>query len=167
MRVSTTALTALDVESLEHWRALCPTLHVEGRVSQPAFAIGDVDELVGQLRLEGYVNVPGVVEESVFEPLRDCIATLHQAGIPLAFAFVYDEFWHAFQGVSRFVEAALGKDYLALPDFWVWHLTPSEEAAGFGPHRDRVQPTLDSDDSPHSLTVWLPFSDATPLNGCI
>jgi SAM-dependent methyltransferase len=30
-----------------------------------------------------------------------------------------------------------------------------------------VQPTLDPDDSPHSLTVWLPFSEATPLNGCI
>ena len=165
--MSTTSLTALDVESLEHWRALCPTLHVEGGIGQLAFAIDDVDELVGQLRLEGYVNVPGVVEESVFGPLRDCIATLHRAGIPLAFAFVYDELWHAFQGVSRFVEAALGKDYLALPDFWVWHLTPSEEAAGFGPHRDRVQPTLDPDDSPHSLTVWLPFSDATPLNGCI
>jgi SAM-dependent methyltransferase len=167
VRVSTTPLTALDAQSLEHWRALCPTLHVEGGMPRPAFAIGDVDELVGQLRLEGYVNVPGVVEESVFEPLRDCIATLHRAGIPPAFAFVYDEFWHAFRGVSRFIEAALGKDYLALPDFWVWHLTPSEQAAGFGPHRDRVQPTLDPDDSPHSLTVWLPFSDATPLNGCI
>ena len=96
MRVSTTPLTALDVQSPEHWRALCPTLHVEGGMPRPAFAIGDVDELVGQLRLEGYVNVPGVVEESVFEPLRDCIATLHRAGIPPAFAFVYDEFWHAF-----------------------------------------------------------------------
>jgi SAM-dependent methyltransferase len=165
--VRTTPLTALDVESIEYWRALCPALHVEGGSGGPAFKVGEVDELVGQLRLEGYVNVPGVLKKSVFEPLRDCIATLHAQGIPLAFAFVYDEFWHAFQGVSRFISAALGEDYLALPDFWVWHLTASEDATGFGPHRDRTQPTLDADNSPHSLTVWLPFSDATPLNGCI
>jgi len=98
---------------------------VEGEFGRPAFEIGDVNELVGDLRLEGYVNVPGVLGKSVFEPLRDCIATLHGAGIPLAFAFVYDEFWLAFQGVSRFIEAALGKGYFALPDFWVWHVTPS------------------------------------------
>ena len=167
MRVSTAPLTALDVESLDHWRALCPKLHVEGGLGQPMFDIGNVNELVGNLRLEGYVNTPGVLGQSVFEPLRTCVETLHEAGIPLAFAFVYDEFWLAFQGISRFIEAALGKDYFALPDFWVWHLTASEQATGFAPHRDRVQPTLDPDNSPHSLTVWLPLSDATPLNGCI
>lgn len=167
IRVLTRPLTLLDVESVEHWRALCPGLHVEGGRTQPAFEIGDVNELVGQLRFEGYVNVPGAVAASVFEPLRDCIATLHEAGIPLAFAFVYDEFWQVFQGASRFIEAALGKNYFALPDFWAWHLTASEQATDFGPHRDRTQPTLDADNSPHSLTVWLPFSDATTLNGCI
>lgn len=57
--------------------------------------------------------------------------------------------------------------YRALPDFWVWHVHPNESAAGWGPHRDRVQPTVDADNSPHTLTVWLPFTDATPLNGCI
>ncbi|SOJ57099.1 hypothetical protein MSIMFB_04577 [Mycobacterium simulans] len=165
--MSTTPLASLDVGRLEHWRTLCPTLHVDGWLDPPASDISDVDELVEQLRTEGYVNVPGVLEQSVFEPLRDCIATLHREGIPLAFAFVYDEFWLAFQGVSRFIEAALGKGYVALPDFWVWHLTASEQASGFAPHRDRVQPTLEADNSPHSLTVWLPFSDATPLNGCI
>lgn len=46
-------------------------------------------------------------------------------------------------------------------------MPPSDQGAGWGPHRDRVQPTLDEDNSPHSLTVWLPFTDATPLNGCM
>jgi len=168
LRMSSTLLTALQVESREHWRTLCPTLHVETGLDRPVFEIGDLDELVGQLRHEGYVNVPGVLGKSVFEPLRDCVATLHGAGIPLAFAFVYDEFWLAFQGVSRFIEAALGKDYVALPDFWVWHLPASEQATGFEPHRDKANvPSLEADNSPHSLTVWLAFSDATPLNGCI
>lgn len=167
LRVSTIPLTALDVENPEHWRALCPELHLEGQLSRTPFAITNMDELLGQLHAEGYVNVPGVFGDLEFEPLRKCIESLHQSGIPTPFAFVYDEFWHAFQGVSGFVEAALGKDYLALPSFWAWHMIASEESAGLGPHRDRVGPTIASDASPHSLTVWLPFSDATPLNGCI
>ena len=101
------------------------------------------------------------------DPLRECVKCLHERRIPLPFAFVYDEFWHAFQGVAAFIEAALGKGYRALPDFWVWYVVPSEESAGWSPHRDRVQRTLDRDNSPHSLTVWLALSEATPLNGCI
>jgi ectoine hydroxylase-related dioxygenase (phytanoyl-CoA dioxygenase family) len=69
--------------------------------------------------------------------------------------------------VSPFLSTVLGEGYRALPDFWVWHVNPNENAAGWGPHRDRVHPTVDPDNSPHTLTVWLAFTDATPLNGCI
>jgi hypothetical protein len=160
-------VTEVRPDNIDDWRALCPALHVEGGLERPAYEIGDVKQLVGDLRIEGYVNVPGVLPERAFEPLRDGIATLHRVGIPLAFAFVYDEFWLAFQGVARFIEAALGEDYRALPDFWAWHVPASDQGAGWGPHRDRPYPTLDADNSPHSLTLWLPFSDATPLNGCM
>jgi ectoine hydroxylase-related dioxygenase (phytanoyl-CoA dioxygenase family) len=99
--------------------------------------------------------------------LRASVENLNRRGIPLAFAFVYDEFWQAFQSISPVIEAALGPGYKAMPDFWVWCVVPSETSVGWGPHRDKVAPTLDRDNSPHTLTVWLPFSDATPLNGCI
>jgi hypothetical protein len=165
--VPTTTLTSNHAESLEFWRELCPNLGIETRTALPEAALGDVKELFERLRHEGYVNVPGVLGPGTIEPLRDCIALLHERQIPLAFAFVYDEFWQVFQSLARFMEAALGTSYRALPDFWVWHVPASEQAMGWGPHRDRVQPTLDDDNSPHSLTVWLPFTDATPLNGCI
>jgi len=119
------------------------------------------------LRVEGYVNVPGVVPKTAYVPLRECVSRLHERRIPLAFAFVYDEMWQAFQGVAAFIRAALGADYRALPDFWVWHVVPDDAVTGWSPHRDRVQPTVDRDNSPHTLTVWLPFTEATPLNGCI
>jgi hypothetical protein len=160
-------ITEVRPDNIEHWRALCPALHVEADLDKPAYAIGDMDELLADLRIEGYVNVPGVLPESVFEPLRDCLSTLQQVHIPLAFSFVYDEMWLAFQGVARFVSAALGESYRALPDFWAWHVPATDQGAGWGPHRDKPLPTLDPDNSPHSLTVWLPFSDATPLNGCM
>jgi hypothetical protein len=161
------SLDANQASSVQHWKALCPDLSIESKKPKPSFELGDTAELMKRLRYEGYVNVANVVPEAAFLPLRACIAKLHDAGIPLAFAFVYDELWQVFQGVGRFLEAALGNDYRALPDFWVWHVAASEQATGWGPHRDRVQPTLDRDNSPHSLTVWFPFTDATPLNGCI
>lgn len=162
-----TTLSSARATNIEHWRRLCPKLSIEGKRPRPAFSLGDVGKLYDQLKFEGYVNVADVVPEEERTRLRECIASLHDQKIPLAFAFVYDEMWQAFQGVSTFIEAALGKEYRALPDFWVWHVPPTEQATGWGPHRDRVQPTLERDNAPHSLTVWLPFSDATPLNGCI
>jgi len=165
--VSLTPLTANRAESIEFWRGLCPELSIEAKSRPPDAELGDVKELFERIRYEGYVNVPAVLGPNTVEPLRDCIARLHEQHIPLAFAFVYDQFWQVFQSLARFMEAALGTKYRALPDFWVWHVPATEQAMGWGPHRDRVQPTLDDDNSPHSLTVWLPFSDATPLNGCI
>jgi Phytanoyl-CoA dioxygenase (PhyH) len=163
----TTGLTAEQALNLDFWKALEPTLCVEGAGAAPEAATLDLKTLVDRLRFEGYLNVPGVLPLDFVERLRSSVLNLNQRGIPLAFAFVYDEFWQAFQGVSHLVEAALGPGYKALPDFWVWCVLPSEASLGWGPHRDKVTPTLDRDNSPHSLTVWLPFSDATPLNGCI
>jgi hypothetical protein len=137
-----------------------------GGYARPA-AVGEVTSLLANLKREGYVQVPGALPETTVAPIRYAVSTLFQRGIPLAFAFVYDELWLAFQGLSSFLTSVLGEDYRALPDFWVWHVNPNENALGWGPHRDRVIPTLDPDNSPHTLTVWLPFTDATPLNGCM
>jgi Phytanoyl-CoA dioxygenase (PhyH) len=163
----TTSLTAADAENVAFWRALQPNLSIDGAGSSDGFQLGDVGVLMEQLRFEGYVNVPHVVPENLVVAMRDCIAKLHERKIPLAFAFVYDQAWQVFQGLATFMEAALGTGYRALPDFWVWHVMPAESATGWSPHRDRVQPTLDRNNAPHSMTVWVPFTDATPLNGCI
>jgi hypothetical protein len=160
-------LSEFQVDDLEQWRGFCPQLHVEGGLPTAAYEFDGIEELLSDLRIEGYVHVPDVLPTSVVEPLRDCVQLLHRSGIPLPFAFVYDEFWLVYQRVSHFISAALGGDYRALPDFWAWYVPPTDQGAGWGPHRDRVQPTLEPDNSPHSLTVWLPFTDATPLNGCM
>ncbi|WP_232007111.1 phytanoyl-CoA dioxygenase family protein [Mycobacterium intermedium] len=162
-----TSLSAQDAELRKFWRELCPWMSIEGD-GTPAFAgLGDPGALIPDLNREGYVQVPGVFSESSIVPLRSAIATLAERKIPLPFAFVYDELWLMFQGLASFLSTVLGEDYRALPDFWVWHLYPNDMSTGWGPHRDRTIPTLGPDNSPHSLTVWLPFTDATPLNGCM
>ncbi|MBI2699023.1 MAG: hypothetical protein CK429_19390 [Mycobacterium sp.] len=161
------SLSAAHAERREFWGELCPGMSIEaGGYARPA-AVGEVTSLLANLKREGYVQVPGALPETTVAPIRYAVSTLFQRGIPLAFAFVYDELWLAFQGLSSFLTSVLGEDYRALPDFWVWHVNPNENALGWGPHRDRVIPTLDPDNSPHTLTVWLPFTDATPLNGCM
>lgn len=156
-----------EVERREFWHELCPHMSIEGSATSAPAAVGDTGLLLSDLKREGYIQVPGAFTEECTAPIRDAVSTLSQRGIPLPFAFVYDELWRAFDGLSSFLSTVLGEDYRALPDFWVWYVQPNENASGWGPHRDRVQPTLDPDNSPHTLTVWIPFTDATPLNGCM
>jgi hypothetical protein len=151
----------------EFWRDLCPGMSIEGGATADAATVGDTNLRLSTLKREGYIQIPGAFSEASIAPIREAVSTLFELGIPLPFAFVYDELWLKFQGLSKFLSTVLGVGYRALPDFWVWHVHPNENAAGWGPHRDRVQPTVDADNSPHTLTVWLPFTDATPLNGCI
>lgn len=162
-----TTLAAHEVERREFWHQLCPHMSIDGGGRAVPASVGDTGLLMSDLKREGYIQVPDAFAEHATAPIRDAVTTLTQRGIPLPFAFVYDELWLAFQGLSTFLSAALGQDYRALPDFWVWYVPPNENACGWGPHRDRVQTTLDHDNSPHTLTVWLPFTDATPLNGCM
>ncbi|HEY3494140.1 MAG TPA: hypothetical protein VGK73_05620, partial [Polyangiaceae bacterium] len=96
--MSATALTSNRAESLDFWRGLRPGLAIEANPPRPSYELGDVGKLMTDLRVEGYVNVPNVLPQSTHEALRDCIACLYEQKIPLAFAFVYDEFWNAFQG---------------------------------------------------------------------
>ena len=161
------ALSALDVERREFWLGLCPGMTIEGGSVPTPAAVGETDGLFTVLKREGYIQVPNALTQASIAPVRNSVTTLFEQGIPLPFAFVYDEPWLAFQSLAPFLSTVLGEDYRALPDFWVWHVSPNEKATGWGPHRDRVQSTLDPDNSPHTLTVWLPFTDATPLNGCM
>ncbi|OBG32600.1 phytanoyl-CoA dioxygenase family protein [Mycolicibacter heraklionensis] len=161
------ALSAADAQRREFWAQLCPEMSIEAGGARPSAAVGELDTQLANLKREGYVQVPDALPEAAIAPIRAGVSTLFQQGIPLAFAFVYDELWLAFQGLSEFLSSVMGEGYQALPDFWVWHVNPSDNAVGWGPHRDRVIGTLDADNSPRTLTVWLPFTDATPLNGCM
>ena len=156
-----------EAESLSFWRSLCPAHAVMAPRVLPAARLPSPDALRETLHREGYVNVPDALDPAAVSSARSLVAELRAHGVPLPFAFVYDGLWALFASLAPFLEVALGTGYRALPDFWVWHLDPDDEARGWGPHRDRVRPTVDGDGALASLTVWLPLTDATPLNGCI
>jgi hypothetical protein len=158
---------AIDVET---WRALVPelTLDGDGEGALPRASFPDLAALVGQLREEGHVNVPAVLEAEAVARLRGAVVSLAERGLPPVYLWMYDEVWRAFRAFRPFLAAALGADYVAVPELWTWHVPAEDAAEGWRPHRDQIEKVfVDADGSPQSLTLWMPLTDATPLNGCI
>jgi ectoine hydroxylase-related dioxygenase (phytanoyl-CoA dioxygenase family) len=95
------------------------------------------------------------------------ITRLIEAGLHPPFAFMYDEFWLLFVKLDNIFKRLLGPDYRILPDFWAWCVDPKKGEAGWTPHRDKGRIALFEDGKPKSLTVWIPLTEATTLNGCM
>ena len=164
---TTAALTAGEATSVDFWSELCPALSIGKRGAPPRARIPDLSALDQTLRQEGYINTSAVLPSRELAILCDGIQQLAARNIPPPFAFVYDEYWRIFQSLAPFLSSSLGADYRMLPDIWAWYVRPSNEAAGWKPHRDRYSPTIGADNTPRSLTVWLPLTDTNPLNGCM
>ncbi len=159
-------------ETPSFWRDLCPELSV----SLDACVFNDVlfpvneEELRREVRFlkqDGYGHLPGVIPPD--EVSRMALAVQRAAdvtGFPV-FALLYDEFWQVLARLSCVVEELLGEEFSVLPDIWAWQLQPTGEDAGWKPHRDRRCGTVLPDGAPRCLSLWLPLTDATPLNGCI
>ena len=96
-----------------------------------------------------------------------CVGRLRALGISTVFAFVFDEFWVNFYKLDPLLRYLLGAEYRMLPDFWVWYVDPREDDAGWRPHRDKSHQALLTDGRPKSFTIWLPLTDADPLNSCM
>lgn len=161
------SFTAKEATSREFWRELCPALSIEGSGEVPVAQLPPPAALFDTLRVEGYIHEANVLSPEWIGRMRTAIKTLHDRGIPPAFAFVYDEFWLIFRSLSPLLSEVLGAEYRALPAFWAWYVEPTDAASGWTPHRDRPRAPLAADNTPESLSIWLPLTQATPLNGCM
>lgn len=154
------------------WRDFAPSLGIERGEMMGSTKLFNIapDHMAGLqtlMRQEGYFQMPPVDWQLPMQEMVSLIARLDADGIPVPFAFVYDEFWLMFVKLHEVIGGLLGPGYLRLPDFWVWFVDPHRDDAGWKPHRDKTFGTLREDGSPKSLTVWIPLSDATTLNGCM
>ncbi|MGE3692049.1 MAG: hypothetical protein AB7F98_11790 [Novosphingobium sp.] len=154
------------------WRELCPALRIEDRdfissLEQVADDEGQTQRLRDLIRNEGYFQLPPPEWQLPLEDMAALVAKLDAQGIPTAFAFVYDEFWALSVKLTRMLEGLLGPGFLRLPDFWCWHVDPARDESGWRPHRDKGHSSLRVDRSAKSLTVWLPLTESTTLNGCM
>lgn len=166
------ALPALQEPAF--WRQLNPALHIGDQAYAQSVGGFELDAptcAVFEQRLveEGYFQF-GATPAQWQLPLADmaqAVRSLLPLGLMPPFAFLYDEFWLLYAKQSRILSHFLGGSYWMLPDFWVWHVDPAKGQAGWRPHRDKGRSALFDDGRAKSLTVWIPLTEATPMNGCM
>ena len=152
-----------------YWRGLNPQLTIESTNTELGSSL-DADEtekLALDVKNEGYFQAHDVCPIRVVRRMADAIKRFHELQCPVVFAFVYDEFWSIFRQITPLMGRILGESFQQLPDFWAWYVDPATESSGWRPHRDKGFQALRPDGTPLSLTVWVPLTDTTPLNGCI
>ncbi len=154
------------------WRRLSPSLGLCDPGHLQGVTVFDVDgptgaALEGMILKEGYFHLPRMSWDMPVGAMADTIGRLVAQGYAAPFCFMYDEFWMIFAKVHGILRLLLGDGYRMLPDFWAWHVDPRSQQSGWKPHRDKGQRSLMPDGRPKSLTVWIPLTDAMPLNSCI
>src|SRR5262249_50438440 len=84
------------------------------------------------------------------------------------FMYVYDDFYQLSCYVSELLATILGPGYRVLPSLVAWCIDARRDnPKGWHPHRDRDYDTIGAHGQPKSLSLWVPLTDATPLNGCM
>lgn len=152
---------------IDRWRRVAPFASIEGDADgdeDPA-RISDADAAREKRRLdsEGYFKLPQVFDPARIARMRRIVEAVRADGWPVAFAFVFDEFWSIARSpqVASFLESAVGEGYLQNTVVWAHWVSGERGMAGWSPHDDYRS----SGDT--FLSAWIPLSDATVENGCM
>lgn len=154
------------------WREKFPELTLDGALLDGGVVnhippSHQLSRMRNQLHDEGYFRDASTWLEAVVTRLATATSRCVAEGIPPQFLFLFDEPWACFYSLHGVLGDLLGKEYRILPDFWLWHIDPRKREAGWKPHRDKGMMALDKDGTPLSLTVWIPLTEALPINGCM
>jgi len=161
-----------DIARMAFWEQRFPSLTINRRlaasaIDQTAFSADQLSIAASRMREEGYFQGAGETLRRLAPLLADAVVACKRLDIPPAFIFLFDEAWECFYALNPLLTAFLGAGYRILPDFWTWHIDPAAAESGWRPHRDKGRAALASDGSPLLLTVWIPFTEAMPQNGCM
>ncbi|CAM9128545.1 unnamed protein product, partial [Ectocarpus fasciculatus] len=161
-----------EISDQSFWKKLAPDMHIYDADFSNSIQFVQINNATGSyfqdlMIREGYIQIDPIAFTTPIEKMVQTIEKLHENKLPLAFSYVYDEFWLIFVSMHQVIEAMVGPGYKRLPDFWTWRIDPIAEERGWGLHRDKNGRTIGEDGLPNSLTVWIPLTDATTLNGCM
>ena len=103
-----------------------------------------------------------MLHETRLAELAALVGSVHEAGWPAVWSFVYDELWSlAWEPPLRQVaETALGRGAFLIPHLAVHYVAAEGEARGWHAH-------VDGRGRRNRLTTWVPLTDATLSNGCM
>lgn len=119
---------------------------------------------------EGYCVSDKVLPPALVGRSRSAVERVVGAGWLPAFAFLFDEPWLLLKAAATraYLGAALGEDYLQMPDIFAFFVGRGADHHGYRPHREVGRGGLLLDGgAPKALTLWIPLTDATLDNGCM
>ena len=126
----------------------------------------DAEQCLKQVIEEGYLATKSLISEAEVKLIAEAIDNITELGLPPIFVYVYDQTWQIFKRLSKIVEPILDANYkITIAGMWAWRI--DSDGSGFAIHRDIYAKDTQPDGRPAHLTVWIPFTDATPLNSCI
>jgi len=166
-------LLGQNINSPAYWLSLNPKMSISDfpfKQSSPLdVSIQVIGNSLQQVKSEGYFQTQPVIDNESMSRLATAVQAVVRAGLPAVFAFVYDEYWALAGSIRPIVEPILGEAYLLSPgDMWIWHVDERGLSSGWGPHRDlQDTSTIRPDGLPRIITIWVPLTDATTLNGCM
>jgi ectoine hydroxylase-related dioxygenase (phytanoyl-CoA dioxygenase family) len=131
------------------------------------FSTEELEQINESLLVDGYFTIDPKKFQLPILDMANAITEIKSRNMLPVYAFVYDEFYSLFFKLHNLLSSILGKDYKMLPAMWAWHIDNLTEEYGWKPHRDRHNRSLDQDGKLKSLTIWIPLTDATTLNGCM
>jgi hypothetical protein len=154
---------ALDVD---RWRRLVPSASIEEQIvsgDHVRIAPQDADREKHRLDEDGYFRLEQVFDRERIARMHDIAKAVRADGWPVAFAFVYDDFWSIARSppLSAFLEESLGVGFLQNTVVWAHWVPDAKGVAGWRPHDDY------RGGGDTFLSVWIPLSDATVENGCM
>jgi hypothetical protein len=164
-----------QIASPDLWRRINPHLTItdtpfDDRPTEYHFSSRDIERGRLQICEDGYLQSGPGVSAGACQALSTAIERIIEARYHPMFLAVYDEYWRIMRGIAPLLTPILGQGYRVLGDFWIWCISHQTASAGWKPHRDhqfRRRIALRDDRTPTIVTVWIPFTDATPLNGCM
>ncbi len=163
--------TIEEIINIDTWKKMNPRLSITSKPfsKQPHdFDINrqDAEHCFNKLTKEGYLNTKPIIPATEVKLIAEAIEKIHSLGLPPIFIYLYDETWQIFRRLSKIVEPILDKDYkITIAGMWAWRI--DDTGSGFAIHRDVYANDTREDGRPAHLTVWIPFTDATPNNSCM
>lgn len=157
---------------IDFWKKINPSLHIEDsefiKNQKPVnLDKAQVESAHNYLLEEGYLQIDPVDWNLQISKMAEAAKQFVDMGWPPVFLFVYDELFLIPYKLSNLLNKVLGEDYMILPDFWCWHTDLLKSEKGWAPHRDKGIESIMEGNKPKSLTIWIPLTDATTLNGCM
>ena len=120
-----------------------------------------------RMACDGYTIIQNVIPNDILKIFNQAFDQLNAANIQPIGIVTHPLFWNLTAALDPIVKLFLKQSYVMLPETWAWDIPQTKDSKGWPVHRKKHFSTVNSDNMPRSLSVWIPITPATPENSCM